>query len=57
MLAGEDSTLQRTGEVLQLTDDPLGPIHSPPLKVELGDTHITWKINLKLSSWKYVPLA
>ena len=41
ILAGEDATLQRRGLVLQLTDDLLGATHSPPSRVELGNTHVT----------------
>ena len=43
IVAGEDTSLQRIGLVvlLQSTDDPLGAIHSPPFKVEPGNTHIS----------------
>ena len=58
ILAGEDTTLQRRGLVLQLTDDPLGATHSPPLRVEPGNTHMILLLTpLTLLSAKYDPLG
>ena len=49
ILAGEDTTLQRTGLLLQSTDDPLGATHSPPLRVEPGNTHMILLLTLSMS--------
>lgn len=43
-LAGEMTTLQRRGSVLQSTDDPLGVTHSPPFRVELADAHLSTEL-------------
>ena len=58
ILVGEDPVSQRRGLVLQLTDEPLGATHSPPLSVEPGNTHMILLITpLMLSSKKYDPLG
>ena len=60
ILAGEDTSLQRIGLVvlLQSTDDPLGATHSPPLRVEPGNTHMILLLSpLMSASKKYDPLG
>ena len=57
ILAGEGTVLQKTGLVLQSTDDPLGATHSPLLRVEPGNTQtILLPTPSTLLSWKYDPL-
>ena len=59
ILAGEEISLQRIRLVVlvQSTDDPLGATHSPPLRVEPGNTHkILLLTPSMLLSKKYDPL-